>query len=60
MAAGILTLVITFVVAGGLWLGFGTRLKLNDDEQQNELLTLVAYYVISLPIVFFVVFAILG
>ena len=60
MAAGILTLVITFVVAGGLWLGFGTRLKLNDDEQQNELLNLVAYYVISLPIVFFVVFAILG
>ena len=60
MAAGILTLVLTFVVAGGLWLGFGARLKLNDDEQQNELLNLVAYYVIGLPFVFFVVFAILG
>ena len=60
MAAGILTLVLTFVVAGGLWLGIGARLKLNDDAQQNELLNLVAYYVIGLPFVFFVVFAILG
>ena len=60
MAGGILTLVITFVVAGGLWLGLGPRLKLSDDEQQNDLLNLVTYYAIGLPFVFVVVFTIVG
>lgn len=60
MAAGILTLVITFVVAGGLWLGLGAKLKLSDDAQQNDLLNLVTYYAIGLPVVFVVVFTIVG
>ncbi len=60
MAAGILTLVMTFVVAGGLWLVLGAKLSLSDDEQQNDLLNLVTYYLIGLPLVFFVVFAIVG
>ncbi len=60
MAGGILTLVITFVVAGGVWLALGPRLKLSDDEQQNDLLNLVTYYAIGLPVVFVVVFTIVG
>ncbi len=51
---------MTFVVAGGLWLVLGAKLSLSDDEQQNDLLNLVTYYLIGLPLVFFVVFAIVG
>ncbi len=60
MAASVLTLVVTLLVAGGAWLVFGARLKLSDDRQVNDLLNLGAYYFLSLPVVFVVVFAIVG
>ena len=60
MAASILTLVVTLVAAGGVWLTFGARLKLSEDGQVNDLLNLGAYYFIGLPVVFVVIFAIVG
>ena len=60
MAATILTLVATLLVAGGSWLVLGTRFRLNEDEQINDLLNLTAYYFLGLPVVFVFVFAIVG
>ena len=60
MAAAVLTLVLTLMVAGGLWLAAGARLRLNEDRQVNDLFNLVAYYFLALPVVFAVVFAIVG
>lgn len=56
MAAAILTLLLALFVGGGAWLGLGPRLKLADDDQQNDLLNLVAYTGLALPLAFAVVF----
>ena len=60
MAASVLTLVVTLVAAGVVWLVFGARLKLSEDRQVNDLLNLGAYYFLCLPVVFIVIFAVVG
>lgn len=60
MAAAALTLAFTFMAAGALWLVLGAKLKLNEDEQVNDLLNLALYYALCLPAVFAVVFALIG
>ena len=60
MAAAALTIILTFVVSGGVWLGLGPRFALNEDEQANGLLNLGLYYLIGLPLVFAVVFTVIG
>lgn len=60
MAAAALTLALTFVAAGGLWLCVGAKLKLNEDEQVNDLLNLILYYALCLPAVFVIVFMVIG
>lgn len=60
MAAAALTLALTFLAAGTLWLCVGAKLKLNEDEQVNDLLNLVLYYALGLPVVFVIVFALIG
>lgn len=60
MAAAALTLVLTFVAAGGIWLGLGAKLRLNEDAQVNEMLNLGLYYLLCLPVVFAFVFALIG
>ncbi len=60
MAAAALTLALSFVVAGALWLGVGVKIKLNEDKQVNDLLNLALYYFVSLPVVFAIVFAVIG
>ncbi len=60
MAAAVLTLVVTLLAAGAVWLTFGARLRLSEDSQVNELLNLGAYYFLGLPIIFFVIFALVG
>ncbi|MDH3641090.1 MAG: hypothetical protein OES38_03285 [Gammaproteobacteria bacterium] len=59
MAAAILTLVLAFLSGSGLWLMVGPRLGLAADVQQNELLNLVAYTGLALPLAFAVVFYLL-
>ena len=56
MAATILTLVLSFIAGGAVWLGVGARLKINSDAQQNDLLNFLSYTLIALPLVFGVVF----
>ena len=60
MAAAALTIILTFVAAGGVWLGLGPRVALSDDEQANGLLNLGLYFLAGLPLVFAVVFTVIG
>ena len=59
MAAAILTLVLAFLVGGGLWLAVGPRLRLAEAAEANQLLNLVAYVLGALPVAFVVVFFLL-
>ncbi len=56
MAALILTLVISFMSGGALLLTAGARFSLNEDQERNELLNLLAYVGLLLPAVFLIVF----
>ena len=59
MAAAILTLVLSFMVGGALWLAVGSRLRLADAAEQNQLLNLLVYVLGILPLAFVVVFFLL-
>lgn len=60
MAAAALTLILTFLAAGAAWLALGPRVRLDEDDQVNSLLNLGLYYLLGLPVIFMVVFAIVG
>lgn len=56
MAAAILTLVLTAIVSGALWLMLGNLLRLSTDDQQNDIANLATYAAVLLPIAFVIVF----
>ena len=56
MPALMLSLGSAVILGGGLWLLIGTRLKLNPDASQNDILNIFAYVATLLPICFGVVF----
>lgn len=56
MAAVILTLVLTIIVAGSGWLMLGNRFQFNEDVRQNEVANLLVYCLMVLPFAFTVVF----
>ena len=56
MAAAVLTLVLTVIAAGTIWLTFGNRLQLHGDPRQNDVLNLCVYAGALLPLFFVVVF----
>ena len=56
MAVFVLTLALSLFIAGGIWLTAGSRLRLSDDEQQNEWLNFAAYYLGTLPLSFVLIF----
>ena len=56
MAAVVLTLVLTVIVAGSFWLIVGNRLQLHADARQNEILNLAAYAALAFPALFLIVF----
>lgn len=59
MVAVMLTLVLSFLVGGTVWLLAGSRLPINADEQVNEVLNLLAYVAVSLVPMFVLVFYLL-
>ena len=59
MVAVVLTLVLSFLVGGVIWLLAGARLTLNADKELNEVLNLVAYVAASLVPMFALVFYLL-
>lgn len=56
MAAAVLTIAISFVCGGGLWLALGPRLGLSTEPDQNEVLNLIVYVASALPLAFLLVF----
>ena len=59
MVAVILSLVISFLIGGTIWLTAGSRLRLSEDKDVNEVLNLIAYIGMALLPVFFGVFFLL-
>ena len=59
MVAVVLTLVLSFLVGGVVWLVAGSRLSLNPDNEVNEVMNLVAYVAVSLVPMFALVFYLL-
>ncbi len=59
MVAVVLTLVLSFLVGGVVWLIAGSRLPLNPEKEVNEVLNLVAYVAASLVPMFVLVFYLL-
>jgi len=61
MAAAILTVVIAFMCGGGAWLLAGARITLDaEDAERNDLLNLLVYIGVALPIAFVCVFFLLA
>ena len=56
MAALILTLILSFVIAGLLWFTLGSRVALAEDSRENDLVNLVLYALGALPVSFVIVF----
>ena len=56
MAAIVLTLTLTAIVAGIVWLILGSRLSLHEDPRQNDLLNLLAFAGMVLVPIFVMVF----
>ena len=56
MAAAILTLVLSVIVAGTAWLTLGNLFRLSIDDRQNDIANLATYVVALLPIAFVIVF----
>ena len=56
MAALILTLILSFVIAGVLWFTLGSRVALAEDSSENDLVNLVLYALGALPVSFVIVF----
>ena len=56
MAALILTLILSFIIAGLLWLTLGSRIALAEDSSENDLANLVLYALGALPVSFVIVF----
>lgn len=59
MVAVVLTLVMSFLAGGTIWLLAGSRLPLNEDRELNEVLNLVAYVAAMLLPAFALVFFLL-
>ena len=59
MAAVTLTLVLSFVLGSVTWLGAGSRLRISNDSQQNDMLNFLSYSLMALPLVFAAVFFLL-
>jgi hypothetical protein len=55
LAATVLSLTLTVIVSGVLWLLLGSLLHLSDDPRQNDLLNFVAYAGATLPFVLMIV-----
>ena len=56
MAAIVLTLIVSLILAGAAWLLLGARFTLRADPEHNEVLNLVVYFAAILPVAFLVVF----
>lgn len=56
MAAVVLSLALSVILAATLWLVVGPRFTLHEDARQNDVLNVFAYFGAALPFVFLAVF----
>ncbi len=56
MAAIVLTLTLTAITAGIVWLILGSRLSLHEDARHNDVFNLLSYAGIALVPIFVIVF----
>ena len=54
-----MSLVITCLVTGVIWFAIGSRFKLSEESEQNDILNLAVYAGTILPIAFLFVFFVL-
>jgi len=54
-----MSLVITCLITGVLWFALGSRFRLSEENEQNDILNLAAYAAIILPLAFLFVFFVL-
>jgi hypothetical protein len=50
LAATVLTLALTVIVAGTAWLLLGSRLGLSADPRQNDVFNFLSYAALTLPL----------
>jgi|TARA_B100000614_G_scaffold143816_1_gene127872 hypothetical protein len=60
LAALVLSLVLSVVIAGALWLMIGSRLEIKEERAYNDLLNVFAYVALLIPPNFLFVFFVLG
>jgi hypothetical protein len=60
MAAFILTVITTFLLAAAVWLSIGSRVSFSPDEAVNDIVNFLFYLGAALPIAFVLVFFGLG
>ena len=56
MAAAVLSVTLSFITGVIVWLALGSRLTLNEDDKQNEVLNVIVYVAIAFPFAFGLVF----
>lgn len=56
MHAVILSVVLGIVCGGVIWITLGTRMKVNTDPVQNEILNVMIYVLGSFVIIFCIIF----
>lgn len=49
MAGVVFSLVLSFMVAGAVWLVFGARVQISREPEQNSTLNFFLYLLIALP-----------
>ena len=54
-----MSLVITCLVTGVIWFAIGSRFKLSEESEQNDILNLAVYAGAILPMAFLFVFFVL-
>ena len=59
MVAVVLSLVTAFLLGGSAWLIFGSRLRLSEDTEINQVLNLAAYVGLALVPAFLGIFFLL-
>ena len=60
MAALVLSLVLSVVMGGVLWLMIGSRLEIKDERAYNDLMNVCLYVVFLIPPNFLFVFFVVG
>lgn len=60
MAALFLTFIGALFIGGAIWFALGSRFRIVEDDEKNELLNFYVYYFGALPVSFVLVFFGLG